>query len=297
MTMSYTEWQPSPPLTGVVTAFWVVAGDGGEVTAPAILPDGHVEIVFNLGDPVRLDGPAFTGWQPERAAVGPLSYAVRMTYGARVRTLGIRFHPARGAAFLGVTATMLAEKILPIAQVAPHLDEALAATVRDEPNPKMILSSEHTRKAIDAVLRAQLFGMAPPDDEIAAVVDRLLLPGESDTLTVANIAKELGITPRHVQRRFLAAVGITPKRFIRVVRFARAWQAASMSEADAWADLALEHGFADQAHLVREFRAFGAEPPTQQFSPEWYAATTLTRVAGPAPGVRSVQEGPRRLKR
>jgi AraC-like DNA-binding protein len=286
--MSYVEWQPSAGLTGVITAFWAVAGDSRDVPAPAILPDGHVEIVFNLGDPVQLEGPAFTGLQPDRVAVGPLSYAVRMTYGERVSTLGIRLHPARGAAFLGVRATALAEQILPLARVAPRLDEALAAALRGTSDP------EQARPALDAALLAQLAIMTPADEEIAAIVDRLLEPDDVDEpLTVAAMAATLRITPRQVQRRFLAAVGIRPKRFTRVVRFARAWQAASMSDATAWADLALEHGFADQAHLVREFRAFGAEPPTQQFAPDWYAATTLTRVTGPAPGVRSVQEAPR----
>jgi len=50
-------------------------------------------------------------------------------------------------------------------------------------------------------------------------------------------------------------------------------------------------GSADQAHLVREFREFGAEPPTHFFSPEWYATTELTRATGPDAGdARSIQD-------
>jgi len=61
-----------------------------------------------------------------------------------------------------------------------------------------------------------------------------------------------------------------------------------------WAELAYAHGYADQAHLVREFRAFGATPPTHLFTPEWYEATTVHRVSTTHDEVRSVQS-PRNL--
>jgi SAM-dependent methyltransferase len=59
-----------------------------------------------------------------------------------------------------------------------------------------------------------------------------------------------------------------------------------------WADLALANGYADQAHLVREFRTFGARPPAHLFTPEWYATTTATGDYGPPKAVRSVQDRP-----
>jgi hypothetical protein len=51
-----------------------------------------------------------------------------------------------------------------------------------------------------------------------------------------------------------------------------------------WADLAAEHGYADQSHMVREFRNFGVEAPSQLFTGDWYDATELSRVSGPARG-------------
>ena len=123
---------------------------------------------------------------------------------------------------------------------------------------------------------------------VVAMVDRLSKAGSMPQ--VNEIARELGISSRQLHRRFLAAVGVPPKRFFRVLRFARVWQLASMQPRETWASLAAEHGYADQAHLIREFRAFGAEPPTRIFTPDWYDATELSRVSGPAQGVRSVQD-------
>jgi AraC-like DNA-binding protein len=284
--ISYAEWHPSEALAGVVTAYWSVIGDGSRVASPAILADGHIELVMNLGESVRLDGPAFTGDQPARVVVGPLSHAVRMHYGRRVETFGIRLHPAVGSAFLSRRASDLTDTICPLADVCPALDVSLREALEAHRDP----TTEAGRAAIGAALARHLSSCAPRDDIVVEIVDRLTR--SADLPTVASIAVALAISPRQLQPRLLAAVGMTPKRFVRVIRFSRVWQAATMHPVEAWAALAVEHGYADQAHMVREFRAFGAEPPTQQFAPDWYPATSVTRVTGPSQGVRSVQDPP-----
>jgi AraC-like DNA-binding protein len=150
------------------------------------------------------------------------------------------------------------------------------------------VETDACRHALDQVLLDQLRYALPPDAAVIAAVDRLT--GSDVMPLVKQLAYESHISARQLQRRFRTAVGMTPKRFVRVVRFARVWQLASMSPHSTWAGLAAEHGFADQAHLVREFRAFGAEPPTHIFTPDWYEATEISRASGPAQGVRFVQD-------
>jgi AraC-like DNA-binding protein len=285
MDLRYEEWLPDAVgLKGVVTAYWRVAGDASKVPSSAVLPDGHVELVFNLGDPVGLAGPAYTGNQPDRAVVGPLSRAIRLEYRGPVNTFGIRFHPARGAAFLGQPATSLRDKLLPLGQVCGPLDRTLSCLLAGNWSP----DTGSCRAALDEVLLEQLASSSPADTPVAAMVDRL---ARSEPVPpVAQIARELGLSSRQAQRRFLASVGVPPKQFVRVLRFARLWQTASMRPPETWAALAAEHGYADQAHMVREFRAFGVEPPTHFFTPDWYDTTGLSRVSGPAEGVRLAQD-------
>lgn len=284
MSLQYEEWLPGPGLVGVVTAYWRVLGDGSNVPYSAVLPDGHVELVFNLGDPVGLAGPSVTGEQPDRAVVGPLSKTVQLQYRGPVNTFGVRFHPARGAGFLRQPATVLTDKVVPLAQLCPRLDRALAGLLADRRGA----DAEVDRAALENVLLAQQRLALPVDADVVALVDRLIGP-EGPTV-VADVAHELGLSSRQLQRRFVAAVGMPPKRFMRVIRFARVWQLASMRPPETWADLAVEQGYADQAHMIKEFRAFGAEPPTRLFTPDWYDATELSRVSGPAADVRFVQD-------
>jgi hypothetical protein len=176
MDFRYEEWLPEAAgLKGVVTAYWRVAGDASRVPSSAILPDGHVEVVFNFGDPVGLAGPAYTGDQPDRVVVGPLSRAIHMEYRGPVSTFGIRFHPARGAAFLGQPATLLADKLLPLAQVSSPLDRTLSRLFAGDWSP----DTESCRAALDQALLEQLASSSPADTPIAAMVDRSPTPSPS----------------------------------------------------------------------------------------------------------------------
>jgi AraC-like DNA-binding protein len=279
MALEYQEWRPTDALRGTVLAFWSVAGDGHSVPSPTVLPDAYVEIVINLGDPVMLLGPIFSGRQPRRVVVGLLERAIPMRYGTRVRTLGIRLHPARAAGFLGVAPVRLANKVISLRDIAPQWDASIARWLRGHPQ----IESTSDRSALEQLLE-RLQGQSSrrpdrPDRLVVRAVDRLL--GARYPLQVVRLARELGVTPRHLHRRFVATVGTPPKRLERLARFARTWQQATMGRPVGWAELAYANGYADQAHLVREFRAFGAIPPAHLFTPDWYDNTTVRRTTAP----------------
>ena len=80
--------------------------------------------------------------------------------------------------------------------------------------------------------------------------------------TVGDAVAASGVSARYLIDRFTAQVGLTPKRFCRVRRFQRAIARATTGRGEDWADIAADCGFADQSHLVHEFRAFAGMPPS-----------------------------------
>lgn len=73
-------------------------------------------------------------------------------------------------------------------------------------------------------------------------------------LPVSAVASHLGMLPRTFERRFERQTGLTPKRFSRVRRLQRVVRSADISGTVDWASIAAQHGYADQAHLVHDFR-------------------------------------------
>ena len=78
---------------------------------------------------------------------------------------------------------------------------------------------------------------------------------------IAALAGEIGWSRKHLAAKFTDAIGIGPKTLSRIVRFNRALSQSRQQEDD-WAGIAADCGYADQAHLAREFRQLAGETPT-----------------------------------
>ena len=77
---------------------------------------------------------------------------------------------------------------------------------------------------------------------------------------IAEIARDLGWSRRHLTEQFTRAVGVSPKTYARIVRFDRA--RALIAAGGSLGDVALDAGYYDQAHLNRDFREFAGAAPT-----------------------------------
>ena len=131
-------------------------------------------------------------------------------------------------------------------------------------------------------LLAEQVRAAPTWPERFALVDRFLLaaadhgPGPSPevarawqllvdsggSVAIGRVAEEVGWSHQRLITRFGQQVGVTPKTAARLVRFERVLQRVRAGGAPRWERLAAEGGYADQAHLIREFRTFAGVTPT-----------------------------------
>jgi AraC-like DNA-binding protein len=92
-------------------------------------------------------------------------------------------------------------------------------------------------------------------------------------LDIAEIARTVGWSRRHLTRSIERTLGVGPRSYRRLLRFQDATRLAQ-SPVRSWADIASQAGYADQAHLTREFREFAGLTPTT------YAARLLDEGGG-----------------
>jgi AraC-like DNA-binding protein len=80
---------------------------------------------------------------------------------------------------------------------------------------------------------------------------------------IGRLAAEVGWSHKHLTSMFRQQVGLPPKTVARLVRFDRVLAGVGQARRPNWSDLATTAGYADQPHLVREFREFTGTTPTR----------------------------------
>jgi AraC-like DNA-binding protein len=134
----------------------------------------------------------------------------------------------------------------------------------------------------EALLYSVLPERDPVADQVAALVARITDdPGlrRVDELCVAS-----GLSARTLQRLFADYVGVSPKWVMRRARLHEAAACADSGEPVDWAELASDLGYADQAHLTRDFTVTIGIPPTRYATPSLASfASTVRRASGARP--------------
>jgi AraC-like DNA-binding protein len=235
---------PAPDLARLIERHWVVRWDLGDrpphrqevVTHPC------VNLVFEP------HGAAVFGVQRRRDS--------RLLRG-RGWAVAVKFRPGGFSGFLGRPVHELTDRAVALADVfgddGARLAADAAAQPDDEPAAKIALA--------EAFLRAR---MPPPDPEVelvlAVVADMLDVPPGA---TVQEIARRHAVSTRTLQRLFRRHVGVGPKWVLRRHRLQEAAEQLAAGERRDWTRLALDLGYFDHAHFIRDFRAVVGRSPAE----------------------------------
>lgn len=249
-----------PPLDRHVAGIWAVSG-AVPVTAETVLPNGVVELIFNLGPPHRVvdgHGGDATGDRWYRRAwlagmqQGPLTIASQ----GHTDLVGVRFRPGGAAAVFGLSLAAITDAVVELDQL-DVVDGSLGLLWH-----RLLAADIDTRVALvtSALVhrtRART-NRRRPDHRVEAAIGHL-----PTAPSLAALADHVGMSHKHLITRFHEDVGVTPSRLRRILRFHRLVRRLDGDADPDWAALAPEHGFSDQSHLVREFRALAGVTPTQ----------------------------------
>lgn len=237
----YREQAPPPSLSPYVTCFWAITGGVG---AHRVLPDGAMDVVVEPGAGARV--------------VGPMTCAIVTDSVGPAWIVGVRFQPGAAPGLVEVAARELRDAAAPAADVWGAPGRALDARLADARGP------EETIAVLQAHLTARLSRARAPDERVRRAVHALrAFHGE---LPIPAVAARVGVGERQLERLFDEHVGYGPKAFARVARLQRVvgrlvgpggphGPPAPPGRRSSWASLATECGYADQAHLIREFRS------------------------------------------
>jgi AraC-like DNA-binding protein len=257
--VTHVLWTPPPPLDAFVEKLWYwqapAAPVGERQTAMAT---GAMGLIVPLGgnEMSWWNGPDDSVHHRHRgiALIGVYTARVALDASQLGEVIGISLRPGAAPALFRPAADEFRDGHAPLEDVwgpeARELHEQVqeARTVREK--------FDRLANALRAHLRTPL----PLDRAISHALGAIAAaPHEA---VVQRFADAAGLRAKTFSARFSAQVGMTPKLYARIERFRRAF-AQAPGRAVSWAQLAADCGYYDQAHLIRDFRAFTGLSPTE----------------------------------
>jgi AraC-like DNA-binding protein len=226
--VDYQEIEPPAALRPLVKAGWSLSA-GGEASAPvrhAATPDGCIEIIRRLRGRSAWGRP-----QPESFVAGLVTAPAGLELSGDSHFVGLRLWPWAWNALARIGSPGLVDRWQDLGEAAPGF--AMPATIE---------------QAFAAMADVAL-------DEPTEVLGQAIL----ESRTVAALSAASGRPRRWLQRWFEREIGVPPRRYLRLLRFQDTLAGLQRSD-ETLALQAAEHGFADQAHMAREFRAIARAP-------------------------------------
>jgi AraC-like DNA-binding protein len=250
MPARYAEFSPPPDLRTVVACTWIAQTGEGSAPSP-IVPDACSDVVI-VGDAA-----------PHIA--GPATVTQHVLVPAGTTVVGIRFRPGATRLAFGCDAHELRDADPELSAVSGPAARALADSLtlaRDADDP-----NDARRSALEAWVLARIVPRIDRDADALRAARRLVV---DRTASVRGVARDFGWSERRLHREITATCGYGPKTLQRIVRLQRALRASRAgvatrppSLAPTLSRLAFDAGYADQAHMTREFRDLTGFTPRQ----------------------------------
>ena len=258
--MSFAEHPISGVASALVESVWTLSGsndlpDGDANDAWPIVTDGCVELVWNLGGGRLMVDEGGGRFQPMAAGFlfGMATKTVQMRSEGEVALLGVRLRPTGAIGLLGEALAHTTDRIVPLRDMLAGLEGeirelGLRGLARKETLAECVLKAVWKRPLIGNVRVGHAL------ERMAATRGRVC---------ISAVAREAGMSSRHLDRSFEKWVGLGPKMYCRVARFRAAWEMGFKVPRPEWGMVALRCGYADQAHMCRDFREFSGISPKE----------------------------------
>jgi AraC-like DNA-binding protein len=250
--------RPAPPLDAFVEDMWLTLSPRPVYRALRVIPNGRLLLMFNLGGPQgTVNERGGVDEHHEAWACGAHARPLTVAAGPDHRLVGVRFRPGGARPFLVGDLTDLTDRVVPLDAAWGNLVERVRDRIAAAPPGPAVF------RIVEEALHERAGGVPVQGALVGEALRRLAT--SHGRVRIEGLAKDLGVTTRHLLRVFAPTVGLRPKVAARVVRFQhvlRAVAAASPEGGPDWAGLAHEHGYADQPHLAAEFRALAGLTPS-----------------------------------
>jgi AraC-like DNA-binding protein len=233
--------KPAPDLAQQIESCWGATSGGGSGRAfYEILPDGNANLVFRFSS---------AGYR--MSLLGPRTEKACVEMDEASDYFCISFRPGQAPRLADIHPAELTDGYADILKLRGVSIGSLADRFSSLPDPAS------RQRVLEELVRGNL----PLVRDERCRKATALLDAHGGRLRVNDLAAELGTHVRSLERLFLDHLGISPKQLTRLVRFGHLSSAIRTGSFASLADLAYYCGYADQSHMIKDFKEMAGRLP------------------------------------
>lgn len=260
MTMDYQTYLPREELSAFIKCYWTLsAAEPAAEEKQRIVPDGCMEMIFHAGDRYRqylTDGTCIL--QPKYFVFGQITQPLEIAATGITRIFSVRFHPDGCLPFINMPICEMDNKAIPLEHLFGEKGNILG---------ELVCASSEAKTQIKHVENFLLhqFNTTETIDRIAALSVQALLSLHGQ-LRVHELADQLQVHRRQLERRFATVIGLSPKQLAKILRLQATWKMMAEGKYGNLTELAYENGYFDQAHFIKDFKEFTGVTPKEFYA-------------------------------
>jgi AraC-like DNA-binding protein len=252
--VKYHEYKPHAILQDTVKCFWIHEATYSADSVQAITPDGCVELIFNFGSPYLMLTTTPPRALPPAVIVGFQKKTIPICVDGTVKVVAARLFAWGALALLQAEVGALTGEVTGLGAGWGTLVQRLEYHVTQGryPQASTTLQDFLIQKALVQRYDLKLVQTAAK-----------LLHHTTGQCRIEELADYCHASVRQLERGFRRVIGVSPKFFARTLRFERAQRRLMFDPETDLTRLAYQCGFFDQAHFIKEFRAFTGKTPSE----------------------------------
>lgn len=252
--MIYFQKEADQRLSQIIKSFWLIDGENNStINQEKIIPDGYPEMIFHYRKPYRSNINGDWILQKKYIIAGQIRNHFFLENTGELGMFAIKFQPWALKLLFGIDMHSISDKVIPIDDkltnvLAPIKNTATAS-----------ITFEAKVNAIEdwflCFLRESPLQITRGQKAAQLIIEK------KGAISIEEVLDQTGINERTLERYFKSHIGLTPKFYSRIIRFAHIFKLVQESNNN-WSQLTYQAGFYDQSHFIKNFKEFTGEDPS-----------------------------------
>jgi len=258
--MNYNTYTPSGELSAFVKCYWTLeAPTESKPQKQRIVPDGCMEMIFHFGDLYRqyITDEEFI-IQPRCFVFGQITYPLNIEPTGETGIFAVRFHPEGFTPFATLPINEMENRAVSLEELYGSDGVMLE---------KEILNANSIESRIEIIESFLMNKLTSPEyiDRVAKSSVELIMRLNGQ-LSVDELADDLQINRRSLERKFSNVIGLSPKQLSKIIRLQSTLKMLANKQYSSLTEISYEGSYYDQAHFIKDFKEFTGLSPKKFYA-------------------------------